>query len=518
MDVDGAREKKCRSGNFKNRKDKLTVNVNLDWVFEDYFRYLGIDFSTNLIEMTKYNYMNKISEIKNQINTWSRRSLTAFGRITVIKSLLVSKLNYLFLSLPDPAENQMTEINRMFYNFIWKGKPDKVSRKQLIMPYSEGGAKMINIYLHAKSLKISWIRRLLNGSIDNCLKSLLNTFLPVTLPFNPSLGNWYVNQQALSVKNSFWKDVFKAYYHVLTMYCKTKACQPLWNNEFIKVNNSPVYYKKWYDKGVRFINDLLDGNGKFLSYNDFQIKYHIRSNFIQYYGLRESIKVSLVKNEPLYLVDQPLRPDIVSLICRFKKGCSHIYTALLTECKYEQKSLINWRKTFDIEDEKWRKYCLVAFKCSSEIDLKWFQYKLLNRFLYTNDKLYKMKIIDNVKCSFCQLIPETIVHLFCECKDVVILWSQLELWILQKNDFVVKFAKENILFGYQGLHNSALNCIIIKTKQLIYNSRQQNRPPSFSKLKLSLIDYYKQEKYIAETNGNINKFDKKWFHFKHFVN
>ena len=232
------------------------------------------------------------------------------------------------------------------------------------------------------------------------MKLLLNNFLPVTLPFNPCFGNWYVNQQALSVKNSFWKDVFKAYYHLLTMYCKRKACQLLWNNEFIKVNNSPVYYKKWYDKGVRFVYDLLDGNGNFLSYNDFQIKYHIRTNFIQYYGLRESIKVSLVKSEPLYSIDQPLRPDIVSLICRFKKGCSHIYTALLTECNCEQKSLIKWRQDFEIEDTKWRKYCLVAFKCSSEIDLRWFQYKLLNRFLYTNDILYKMKIIDNVKCSF----------------------------------------------------------------------------------------------------------------------
>ena len=88
-----------------------TVNVNLDWVFEDYFRYLGIDFSTNLIEMTKYNYMNKISEIKNQINKWSRRSLTAFGRITVIKSLLVSKLNYLFLSLPDRKSDDRNQQN-----------------------------------------------------------------------------------------------------------------------------------------------------------------------------------------------------------------------------------------------------------------------------------------------------------------------------------------------------------------------------------------------------------------------
>ena len=94
----------------------------------------------------------------------------------------------------------------------------------------------------------------------------------------------------------------------------------------------------------------------------------------------------------------------------------------------------------------------------------------------------------------------------------------MEDWILRKNDFVVKFTKENILFGFQGAQNNALNCIMIKVKQMIYNSRQQSRSPSFSKLKSSLLDYYKQEKYIAETSGSINKFDKKWFYFRHFVN
>ena len=74
----------------------------------------------------------------------------------------------------------MAEINKLFYKFVWEGKPGKISRKQLVQHYSEGGAKMINIHLHAESLKISWIRRVFNGTMDNCLMSLLESFLPET--------------------------------------------------------------------------------------------------------------------------------------------------------------------------------------------------------------------------------------------------------------------------------------------------------------------------------------------------
>ena len=184
----------------------------------------------------------------------------------------------------------MLEINKLFYNFVWKGKPDKISRKQLIQPYSEGGAKMINIHLHAESLKISWIRRVFNGTIDKCLMSLLESFSPENSPFNACFGNLFIQKQALSIRNPFWKDVCNAYNHLLTNYCNVPSCQPLWKSCLIKINNSSVYYKQWYDKGVRFVNDLLDNNGSFLSFDEFQTKYNITTNFIQYYGLCRSIK------------------------------------------------------------------------------------------------------------------------------------------------------------------------------------------------------------------------------------
>ena len=103
----------------------------------------------------------------------------------------------------------MAEINKLFYKFVWEGKPDKISRKQLVQPYSEGGAKiMINIHLHAESLKISWIRRVFNGTMDNCLMSLLESFLPETSPFDARFGNWFVHEQALSVKKKKKKKNF----------------------------------------------------------------------------------------------------------------------------------------------------------------------------------------------------------------------------------------------------------------------------------------------------------------------
>ena len=263
-----------------------------------------------------------------------------------------------------------------------------------------------------------------------------------------------------------------------------------------KINNSPVYYKTWHDKGVCFVNDLLDNDGRFLSLNDFQMKYSIKTNFIQYYGICESIKEGFGRHRTLKKSEQPIRPDIVSLICKFDKGCSHIYSTLLGEIRTAQKSLTKWRRSFDLDENSWREYCLVPFKCSSIIDLKWFQYKLLNRILYTNDILLKFKIVENGECSFCQSYPESIIHLFCECQSSLYLWSCLQRWILQKTGVNLRFTKENILFGFRGPHNNALNCILIKVKQEQYRFRQSKKPPSFVKCESVIVQYFKQEKYI----------------------
>jgi hypothetical protein len=92
----------------------------------DKFKVLGLEFDVNLGDMIKTNFENKIVAIQNLLKDWERRNLTPIGRITVIKSLALSKLVHLFTSLPNPSKNIVDKLNKIFFNFLWRSPVAKV--------------------------------------------------------------------------------------------------------------------------------------------------------------------------------------------------------------------------------------------------------------------------------------------------------------------------------------------------------------------------------------------------------
>ena len=61
---------------------------------------------------------------------------------------------------------------------------------------------------------------------------------------------------------------------------KTPLTQVLWFNEDIRVNNSPVFYQEWYNKGVLIIQDLVHDSMRWLKYDEFVKKYSIKCDFV----------------------------------------------------------------------------------------------------------------------------------------------------------------------------------------------------------------------------------------------
>ena len=49
------------------------------------------------------------------LQSWSKRKLTLPGKITVIKSLALSKFIHLFTDLPNPPEQIVQQLNKLFY-------------------------------------------------------------------------------------------------------------------------------------------------------------------------------------------------------------------------------------------------------------------------------------------------------------------------------------------------------------------------------------------------------------------
>ena len=126
-------------------------------------------------------------------------------------------------------------------------------------------------------------------------------------------------------------------------------------------------------------------------------------------------------------------------------------------------------------------FYLIPFNCTMDAKLRWFQYRILNRFLTTNSCLCKIgQRIDNV-CTFCKKEAETIEHLFVESKVATNIWSKLQNWIQIKLGIPVVLSKTHILFGIDLKKcNSAINLIILLSKFYTYRITCQGSTVSFS--------------------------------------
>ena len=112
----------------KGCKDKIPCGMNLNWD-SNQFTLLGIEFDTNLSKMPQLNYSKALVKVNEMLNTWKKRQLTALGKITVIKTLVMSKLNHLFISIPLPSDDFCKELSKTLYKFVLDDKPKKIKRE-----------------------------------------------------------------------------------------------------------------------------------------------------------------------------------------------------------------------------------------------------------------------------------------------------------------------------------------------------------------------------------------------------
>ena len=80
-------------------------------------KVIGVKCSTSTDEISTINYEGKLQEINTVLVIWMKRKLTPLGKITVIKTLVVSKITHLFITLPDPPATFLHELENVLFQF-----------------------------------------------------------------------------------------------------------------------------------------------------------------------------------------------------------------------------------------------------------------------------------------------------------------------------------------------------------------------------------------------------------------
>ena len=180
-----------------------------------------------------------------------------FGRTTVIKSLLIHKLNHLFISLRTPSNETIVKLCEHIIEFLWKSKVDKIKRPVITQHYFSGGMKLVDIKNFIISLKCSWIKSLTKSYkpwMDILLTITGHDFLQKLYDFRDT----FILECLQKENNAFWKYVFNywlKYIKTINNHPNIKGNFlniPVWYIFNIRVANKTVFIKSWYEKGYRY--------------------------------------------------------------------------------------------------------------------------------------------------------------------------------------------------------------------------------------------------------------------------
>jgi len=255
---------------------------------KDPIKSIGTYLSYNENKNNEENFFNMIREMKTKLNLWLTRDLTLYGRTLLAKTIGISQLIYTASMLSVP-ETVIKNTQALLFNFLWKNKNDKVKRDVIYQPLSEGGLNFPNFRILVQSSRLAWLSRLLSDTNDTW-KAIQNYY------FNKHGGlafllNCNYNASKLA-KNLplFYRELLE-YFSVVKKNSLQDANSKfiLWNNQNITIDGNPVFWKSCFNSSILFVHDVLNSEGNILSLEEFQRKFKIKINFLQYFQLLSAI-------------------------------------------------------------------------------------------------------------------------------------------------------------------------------------------------------------------------------------
>ena len=378
------------------------------------------------------NFEEKIEKLKNLLAHWSYRFFTPFGKITIIKSLALSKLSHLALVIPNPSKQMLKSLETILFKFLWGKKSEKVSREDAKLPEKLGGLGMPDIEKFWSAFKFSWVRRLITSESywPNIIMTQISQLLgQQTTPCQLfELGPTKLCHLSKSLKNKFWAQVLQTTVPLIEgeIFCRPEklVLSSVWHNPLIRRNNKvlrPEDFPEIAKKISTLSSFYYPGTNKFMELQDFREKYCDNFCNLKFIDLRYCISLALQKiNFPttkLMEVHYPMIPLLIDVALSTTKGCSKYYK-ILTKSKILNNKLHireeKWHSelqalhSIDFWDKTRKLYSSISFNNN----LKWLQFQIVRNSLQTN--YIVSHFIRNISplCKFCGQADEQISHLF----------------------------------------------------------------------------------------------------------
>lgn len=282
----------------------------------------------------------------------------------------------------------------------------------------------------------------------------------------------------------------------------------IWNNEDITVRRKSIIKQEWIDKNIIFVCDLFDCQGIMLSYERFlRIKsFPVTSKDFNFVTKAFPNGISLLmRSHHQYQETLRIRPllminglDVMDSKCNNK----HIWNTF-----YEKKKISPRGKAFFMDND-WKKAWILPYNYCISNKINEVHIKILHTIYPTNLYFSKFLNIED-KCSFCNMEPESLTHLFYHCAKSFNFWAQLEQYIVCKIKLNILIDCKSVIMTFvHGKHDITYitNLFILYGKFHIHKCKYSKISPNFRSFLHEFKEYMKSLALI-ETKQSITSTD-----------
>ena len=426
--------------------DGTPINTNgLQIKFKENIKILGIYFSNvRSASDLELNWNSRIDNVLKIFGRWSRRDLSLFGKIHIIKTFGMSQFSFLMQSIILPAQ-VLDDINRIFFRFLWRKKftnkraYEKVKRKVLFNDYEEGGLRMADVRRFQDSVLLSWAERLLTKEKQSWASIANESF--------KNLGGLNVFRGKIASRDLKGSDMIPSKFWLSVLckwldYSKTDGNRrvtindPIFNNNAITYRGETLFQPWCIKKGIITIRDITI-ESRILTLHEFKEKVGIYPRVtLDYNIISNALRIPLrgcfsAATEGCYF-----RDNLIGNLGRrfFYEAIKNIETPLCVGL---------WERKFGVTVNKSHWENVHRLK---ETRLKTISWKILHNIYPTNILLFKMKLSNSQNCKYCDTI-DYIEHFFFHCEKVRPLWQRIQTEIQLKLEISVELSETSVLLG-----------------------------------------------------------------------
>ena len=258
----------------------------------------------------------------------------------------------------------------------------------------------------------------------------INKLFGKNFKFHSYLNIW---KNPLSYSPSFYKDILKLwtkYYSNQPSLPSTIVSQYLWFNSFIKIDNKVVFHRKFSEKNINLVNDLIKENGKLKTWEHITHECKIdKSLYFKWIQLVHAIPNHWKKK----FTENTINSQNLSYLNHhfIKSNQIHSFEKLTAKELYlmssqQETTTPTSQKYFESMFQdltlQWKHIYTLPFIITIGSKLRCFQYKILRNDLYLIQKLFLFRKHNTSLCSFCNLEDQKVIHLFVHCSKTKRLW------------------------------------------------------------------------------------------------